>query len=650
MKRRFLVLLLLLSMLLTTMAPGTVLASVSKDGTTYTVEKGDNLTLIGKKLGMDWKEIAAMNDLKAPYILDIGQVLIIKVQSKDKKEPTKTPTPTPTKTPDSDKKMEHGTTHFDDITYTRPDFSSMEKNLNSIKSLMNKDKQYNKIVNLLDKLDEQLLNATTMGNYLNIMYSKDVTNLELFEEYSSLSVQLSNIQKLYCDVCIELFDSKYGEKIKKQMTKEVIETIYETHNTLSDEYIKLQTQIGQLCSDYLIKVNTTTIDVNGTPMTLNDLMSNSSLTYEEFLSYYQEIISLINNDAGEIYLQLVEAYKKQAKLAGFDNVANYMYDAYNRDYTKEDTRRFGQYVKEQIVPLYYSLYASMTQEDYNKLNSISGSLPQFESSFNEYFASISNEMLDAYDYMKKYGLHDFKASPVKQQLNYTTFLYSFNEPYISLYPTGAYTDISTFIHEFGHFYGFYTRGIDLDTNLDIFEIHSEANELLFMPYYSAYGDAYEPIVKNQILTLLSIIIQGSLYDEFQQQVFEKDLTSVKELNELFFKLECEYGLVDPASGYTQDLSWVFVSHTFQSPFYYISYAISGIPSLEIYTKSLTNRDAAIATYNKIIKYGTDYEFIDLLIKTNLRSPFSDYTLDKITDTLYDTFELQNPDNVSSPAA
>ena len=46
---------------------------------TYTVVKGDTgLIKIGKKLGVDWKEIARLNNIKAPYIIHVGQVLLIR--------------------------------------------------------------------------------------------------------------------------------------------------------------------------------------------------------------------------------------------------------------------------------------------------------------------------------------------------------------------------------------------------------------------------------------------------------------------------------------------------------------------------------------------------------------------------------------------
>lgn len=45
---------------------------------TYTVVKGDNLTKIGKKVGVPWREIAQLNGLSAPYTIYPGQILRIR--------------------------------------------------------------------------------------------------------------------------------------------------------------------------------------------------------------------------------------------------------------------------------------------------------------------------------------------------------------------------------------------------------------------------------------------------------------------------------------------------------------------------------------------------------------------------------------------
>lgn len=48
---------------------------------TYTVVKGDTLSGIGTKFGINWKTIADINGIKSPYIIEIGQVLKLKASA-----------------------------------------------------------------------------------------------------------------------------------------------------------------------------------------------------------------------------------------------------------------------------------------------------------------------------------------------------------------------------------------------------------------------------------------------------------------------------------------------------------------------------------------------------------------------------------------
>lgn len=50
---------------------------------TYTVIKGDTLSGIGKNLGIDWKQIASLNNIKGPlYTIKVGQVLKLSADAK----------------------------------------------------------------------------------------------------------------------------------------------------------------------------------------------------------------------------------------------------------------------------------------------------------------------------------------------------------------------------------------------------------------------------------------------------------------------------------------------------------------------------------------------------------------------------------------
>ncbi len=54
----------------------------STTGTTYTVKAGDCLSVIGEKFGVNWKDIASLNEIHSPYTIFKGQVLQIPSQYK----------------------------------------------------------------------------------------------------------------------------------------------------------------------------------------------------------------------------------------------------------------------------------------------------------------------------------------------------------------------------------------------------------------------------------------------------------------------------------------------------------------------------------------------------------------------------------------
>lgn len=49
--------------------------SQAPSGDTYTVQAGDCLSAIGEKLGIDWRDIAAVNGITEPYTIYAGQIL-----------------------------------------------------------------------------------------------------------------------------------------------------------------------------------------------------------------------------------------------------------------------------------------------------------------------------------------------------------------------------------------------------------------------------------------------------------------------------------------------------------------------------------------------------------------------------------------------
>ena len=78
--------------------------------------------------------------------------------------------------------------------------------------------------------------------------------------------------------------------------------------------------------------------------------------------------------------------------------------------------------------------------------------------------------------------------------------------------------------------------------------------------------------------------------------------------------------------------WAGVPHTFESPFYYISYAMSAVPALTIYIDSTSDFTAAAAEYNYIQRYASEYDdFRTLYADAGISDPFTAATYIEIDE-------------------
>ncbi|HPR40417.1 MAG TPA: hypothetical protein PKV62_05325, partial [Oscillospiraceae bacterium] len=129
---------------------------------------------------------------------------------------------------------------------------------------------------------------------------------------------------------------------------------------------------------------------------------------------------------------------------------------------------------------------------------------------------------------------------------------------------------------------------------------------------------------EEMLNVLHAILSGCMEDEFQQRLYENPDMTLDEINALYYQLAQEYGLA--AIYHYSPEEWVFITHTFESPFYYISYAASMVPSAEIFFLSQEDEDGAVEIYEEILGRENGEGFLELLARENLGDPFDPETL------------------------
>ena len=290
--------------------------------------------------------------------------------------------------------------------------------------------------------------------------------------------------------------------------------------------------------------------------------------------------------------------------------------------------------EEQIVPLYFEIKSMIDQDVLDSaLNAENATFNQYDSIFKEYTSEISSTMHQAYKDMKKYHLYNIGSSEGMQAAGFTTYLTSYGMPYIYLYTYGDLGDISSFVHEFGHFFSYYYNGTESDNIIDVAEIQSQANEWLFMPYYDLTEKQLDQYTLHSLSESLLTIIQGCLFDEFQQIVYRDNIT--KDYKTLFESLAKDYGLDKVITSEVLPNYWALVHHNFVMPMYYISYAVSALPALEIFFISQENREEAIDSYLDVIDETGFNEYLDVLDDADLSSPFKERTYERLSKDIKD---------------
>lgn len=291
-------------------------------------------------------------------------------------------------------------------------------------------------------------------------------------------------------------------------------------------------------------------------------------------------------ELGEIFVELVEVRNAIARAAGYESYAAYAYDGiYIKDYTPQDAQAVWQGAREYIAPVVWSYAGSVT--DRAALLEADGSFDCSPEAVLEALgqgaAKISGEVYAAYEYLTRRGLYDIEPSQKKAEVGFTTFLNYYNEPFIFNAPYGNFYDYLDMMHEFGHFvnYFYYPSGLvySLPDN-DLSELQSQGmTTVMTYLFDDIFGPERGDVMRDEVLLELALaVIDGALYDEFQQRVYaEADLTPER-VNEIYAQVYAQYGY-NTYDGY--ETEWMYISHNFESPFYYISYAVSALGALEI---------------------------------------------------------------------
>ena len=353
---------------------------------------------------------------------------------------------------------------------------------------------------------------------------------------------------------------------------------------------------------------------------ITERVSELTLQYNalimEYLSYDEETEKI-----GALYRELVDLHNEEAQIVGYKDYADYAYEAsYGRDFTPDDAAALCEAVKPYARQYFGSLYYNeATYADFSADTDLTER--ELVGLVTQYMPRVSDDAAKAAAYMEKHGLYFMDSAERVSDLGFTTTLDQYNAPFIYLALYGDQNDIQSMFHEFGHYYDAYVNPVpDLLLSvgsLDIFEIHSTGMEALSTGWYEDIFGEDADLARIRFLdSALYTVFSGCLFDEFQRVVYADPTLTPEQISQTFVTIARSYGLRSFGKEFSH--YWMQVNHNFESPFYYISYAVSMLASLQIYEMAENDWASAADFYNDLVSLGAfDYTYCELLDKVGL---------------------------------
>ena len=421
------------------------------------------------------------------------------------------------------------------------------------------------------------------------------------------------VNTLYDQLCLlgqEILDSPCASALEDTLSQNQAEFLG-SYDSLADGPSAYSGEIAALCQEYdQAMAQDFSVEYQGRTWTWDSLSdAGQELTDADYYALYGLLYEAQDAVVGPIFLELVELRTAMAREAGYDSYLDYAYDwDYGRDLTPEEAGEILETVLDAIgwdlLSLYYDSYDLVgaylpTGWDADtlleKLRTVAGGL--------------HGEIDEALDYLIQgnYAVLPL-LDPAANAGGYTTMLPAYGAPVIYNYLDGTSYDITSMLHELGHYLSYYHNPYDPFFEggfyMDVSEIHSTALEMLLDSRLELVFSQEEAarVRATHWLDLLYNLLAGTIVNQLEVYIYENPGLSTREISAYYAGLWEEYGVYSPEG---VDYAWQDITHIFYYPGYYVSYALSTLAALEIWQACEADAESGLALYLELMTYSDD---------------------------------------------
>ena len=455
------------------------------------------------------------------------------------------------------------------------------------------------VMEISDALDDHYEYMDSQLSIATVLYYCDLSDEDASQRYLDCTEQVTQANNDYLEMAKELYRADFPAK--ERFFEEWTEQDLAMLTAYTPEIMQLRQRNSEITVAY------------------QDLQNDSQM--------YTKMVPL--------YIEMVQNNNRIAQIFGYDNYYEYAYElVYDRDYGPDQVTAMralvGTYLPQAIDDVMDDLIAEIEDlNSYQQLKLSAFLTNSFEDTYIDeiegYLTTLPQQTRDAMLDMFNGNILLLNDTDNAQEGAFTTSVGQ--DRYICFFGPG-YSSPMTAIHEVGHYYG--CKYTDLSAlPLDLAETQSQGNEWLFMSYLEneMNKSLYNVTVDYKLYENLCTILISTIVDEFEEQVYTHPdiagLTSDK-LDAIMADVCKNYGGIDFIGSVAADIQQYWRLVVIEQPVYYISYGVSAISAINIFTIADEDYQEAVDIYCSLIE-DVDLEegFLGNIQDAGLDGPFDD---------------------------
>ena len=492
---------------------------------------------------------------------------------------------------------------------------------------------------------EELDYIATQMALSDIRYSADLENEQRASRYEQDARQAQEAVEMTLASLQKALAAPDSSGLKTFMGDDLTQAV-QSYEPASQELTRLMDEELELMMEYNRRASQSfTVEVEGKEWDYESLQE-ADLDGEEYYHIYMALERENNRRLGEIYLRLVQVRAEIAGENGFDSYSDYAYQMlYSRDFTPEDTKKLYEPAKESALLLLEDCWYAQSQDVSEAISQDSEALLD---TVQRYVRDMDPQLGEAFSYMRGMELYDIGADGENgsRSGSFTIELPYDGDAFVFLTRENGFQDFFSLTHEFGHFAAALEEEVPWlyrPNCVDVCEIQSQGLELLMLHYKEElFGDLAEDAQLQNLGNTMDSIVAGALLDEFETTVYENPDLTLEEMNQLFGDLNAQYDqwyFVNDEDG--QCFSWVDIGHLYHQPLYYIGYAASAYPAMQLWLKSQTDWQGAVNCYMELSAMGVSYPYQAALDECGLENIFKEGALEEMTERVGAALKLDS---------